>query len=240
MALAEDSCACLPECEGTEYQYTATSSLIRWLQKSGWNDFQVVWLTKPEPGTPLYPGKRALAQALADQGKIKLLPCWPWCSGGEHVPRERKIWKYSGLHCKHHQSQTGQALWLPGRDGARGEPDQCTWSSILFPPQNGDATTYKYDAWEDDIATLNIFFGQESVMGKVEMNISYPQYCWDDQFPSCAEMERSISMGPVEFVSSLGGLFGLFLGFSVISFCEILYWATVQLGRNIIRPGRVL
>ena len=39
-------------------------------------------------------------------------------------------------------------------------------SSILIPPQNGDATTYKYDAWEEDIATLNIFFGQESVMGK--------------------------------------------------------------------------
>ena len=47
-------------------------------------------------------------------------------------------------------------------------------------------------------------------------------------------MERSISMGPVEFVSSLGGLFGLFLGFSIISFLEIIYWATVQLARNVV------
>ena len=41
-------------------------------------------------------------------------------------------------------------------------------------------------------------------------------------------------MGPVEFVSSLGGLFGLFLGFSIISFLEILYWTTIQLARNVI------
>ena len=51
-------------------------------------------------------------------------------------------------------------------------------------------------------------------------------------------MERSITMGPVDFVSSLGGLFGLFLGFSVISFCEIIYWASVQLCRNIVQFGK--
>ena len=47
------------------------------------------------------------------------------------------------------------------------------------------------------------------------------------------DMERDISMGPVEFVSSLGGLFGLFLGFSVVSFLEIVYWATARMGRNL-------
>ena len=47
------------------------------------------------------------------------------------------------------------------------------------------------------------------------------------------ELERGISMGPVEFVSSLGGLFGLFLGFSVVSFLEIIYWATVRISRNL-------
>ena len=31
-------------------------------------------------------------------------------------------------------------------------------------------------------------------------------------------------MGPVDFVASLGGLFGLCLGFSIISFFEIIYW----------------
>ena len=38
------------------------------------------------------------------------------------------------------------------------------------------------------------------------------------------ELERSIKMGPVDFAASLGGLFGLCLGFSVISFIEIIYW----------------
>ena len=38
------------------------------------------------------------------------------------------------------------------------------------------------------------------------------------------ELERSIRMGPVDFAASLGGLFGLCLGFSIISFIEIIYW----------------
>ena len=31
-------------------------------------------------------------------------------------------------------------------------------------------------------------------------------------------------MGLVDFIASLGGLFGLCLGFSIISFLEIIYW----------------
>ena len=38
-------------------------------------------------------------------------------------------------------------------------------------------------------------------------------------------------MGPVEFIASLGGLFGLCLGFSIISFIEILYWIIAGLAR---------
>ena len=32
-------------------------------------------------------------------------------------------------------------------------------------------------------------------------------------------------MGPVDFIASLGGLFGLCLGFSIVSFIEIVYRA---------------
>merc|ERR1711963_1235143 len=63
-----------------------------------------------------------------------------------------------------------------------------------------------YNAWEGDIAIVNIFFGKETVM----------------------EYERSIKMGPVDFIASLGGLFGLFLGFSIVSFVEIFYWLVVR------------
>ena len=47
------------------------------------------------------------------------------------------------------------------------------------------------------------------------------------------ELERSIRMGPVDFIASLGGLFGLCLGFSIISFLEIIYWAVTGFYRNV-------
>ena len=45
---------------------------------------------------------------------------------------------------------------------------------------------------------------------------------------SYPELERSIRMGPVEFFSSLGGLFGLCLGFSIISFIEVSFLPTLD------------
>ena len=47
------------------------------------------------------------------------------------------------------------------------------------------------------------------------------------------ELERSIRIGPVDFIASLGGLFGLCLGFSIISFLEIVYWAVIGFFRNV-------
>ena len=41
-------------------------------------------------------------------------------------------------------------------------------------------------------------------------------------------------MGPVDFIASLGGLFGLFLGFSIVSFVEIFYWIVVKGSRNML------
>ena len=40
-------------------------------------------------------------------------------------------------------------------------------------------------------------------------------------------------MGPVDFVASLGGLFGLCLGFSIISFIEIIYWVVAGVIRSV-------
>ena len=48
------------------------------------------------------------------------------------------------------------------------------------------------------------------------------------------EFERSIRMGPVDFIASLGGLFGLFLGFSIVSFFEIIYWVVVRGSRSLV------
>ena len=45
-------------------------------------------------------------------------------------------------------------------------------------------------------------------------------------------------MGPIDFVSQLGGLFGLCLGFSLISFIEIFYWFSMRLFRNCTQRSR--
>ena len=52
------------------------------------------------------------------------------------------------------------------------------------------------------------------------------------------EFERSIRMGPVDFIASLGGLFGLFLGFSIISFIELFYWVVIRMSRNMLRKAK--
>ena len=41
-------------------------------------------------------------------------------------------------------------------------------------------------------------------------------------------------MGPVDFVASLGGLFGLCLGFSIISFLEIIYWLLAGIYKTVL------
>ena len=40
-------------------------------------------------------------------------------------------------------------------------------------------------------------------------------------------------MSPVDFIASVGGLFGLCLGFSFISFVELLYWLIIKTVKNI-------
>ena len=53
-----------------------------------------------------------------------------------------------------------------------------------------------------------------------------------DHHSTIPELERSIRVGPVDFAASLGGIFGLCLGFSIISFLEIIYWTLARLARK--------
>ena len=48
------------------------------------------------------------------------------------------------------------------------------------------------------------------------------------------EYERALKMTSYDFISSFGGVCGLFLGFSLLSFVEIIYWFIVVLARRII------
>ena len=50
-----------------------------------------------------------------------------------------------------------------------------------------------------------------------------------------SEYTRMIRMSKIDFISAVGGLFGLCLGFSFVSFFEVLYWFTLVLARNLCR-----
>ena len=45
-------------------------------------------------------------------------------------------------------------------------------------------------------------------------------------------------MNLVDYISSVGGLFGLFLGFSLLSFLEIVYWLGLNLIRNLFQTNK--
>merc|ERR1719192_1323804 len=65
----------------------------------------------------------------------------------------------------------------------------------------------KYNAFDKDIAVVHFFF----------------------QEPSVFQFKRAQSMTWIGFISQMGGLLGLFLGFSLISGIELLYWFSMRL-----------
>lgn len=68
-----------------------------------------------------------------------------------------------------------------------------------------------YDAYKEDIAMVNFYFEK----------------------PTILQFKRAERMTMVDYVSQMGGLLGLGIGFSFISGVEIIYWLTFRLGRNI-------
>lgn len=52
-------------------------------------------------------------------------------------------------------------------------------------------------------------------------------YFKENQFISS---KRSELYGTTDFLANIGGLLGLFMGISVISFTEIIYFCTIRLG----------
>jgi len=80
---------------------------------------------------------------------------------------------------------------------------------------NADASKIWYNAFDKDIAVANFYFSK----------------------PTTLEYRRSENMRLIDFVSQIGGLFGLCLGFSIISFIELFYWISIRLCRNLVREN---
>lgn len=76
-----------------------------------------------------------------------------------------------------------------------------------------DFLNRKYDAFNEDIAVVNIFFDTSSVM----------------------EFGTKQRLGWVDFISNVGGLLGLCLGLSIVTVIELL-WLFLKLGKVCLKP----
>ena len=68
-----------------------------------------------------------------------------------------------------------------------------------------------YDAFENDIGVVNFYFDKSTVL----------------------EFKRAQRMKTEDYISQMGGLIGLGIGFSFVSAVEIIYWITIRLIYNI-------
>ena len=82
-----------------------------------------------------------------------------------------------------------------------------------------------YNAYEKDIAIVNIFFGEPTAYGEFN-NVIIRIYL-------SSEFERLPKMTWLDFISGFGGLCGLCLGISFVSAAEIIYWFSIRLCKKI-------
>jgi len=84
---------------------------------------------------------------------------------------------------------------------------------IYFPGYLFTNLTRSYDAYEKDVAVLNVFFASPTVMEYT----TKPSKTWFD------------------FISAVGGNGGLFIGFSIVTVLELL-WFLLKIGKYYLQP----
>lgn len=85
-----------------------------------------------------------------------------------------------------------------------------------------------YSPMKRDFAVVNLYFGNPTTIGKSVIL----QFIFLKTKFMCLEYERRLSMTKVDFLSLIGGCFGLCLGFSLVSALEFLYWVGLRVGRR--------
>ena len=135
----------------------------------------------------------------------------------------------SDLDSKEEHAQT-QLPKLYGRQGAH----ILTHKGVLVKCISDQSTFYHqgkeyYNAYQKDIAIVNIFFGEPTVYGELQYYLNQLTPTNETCFP---EFERLPKMTWLDFISGFGGLCGLCLGISFVSLAEILYWFSVRLCRK--------
>ena len=89
------------------------------------------------------------------------------------------------------------------------------WPNLVLRSQVEQAPTY--NAYERDIARVHFYFDKSSIL----------------------QFTRQKRMTIVDYISQMGGLLGLFIGFSFISGAELIYWLTFRLARNVKMNKRI-
>ena len=87
-------------------------------------------------------------------------------------------------------------------------PDPEKRSKVAFQEYRSKDPTY--DAFDNDIAMVNFYFERGNVL----------------------QFNRALRMTVSDYVSQVGGMLGLGLGFSLMSAAEIIYWFTIRLWQN--------
>ena len=78
----------------------------------------------------------------------------------------------------------------------------------IFSPGSAEETTY--DAFKKDIGIVNIFFSEEKILKYVTSN----------------------RMSDFEFIVQIGSTLGFYMGVSIISIIELIYWFTIRYYRS--------
>ena len=89
-------------------------------------------------------------------------------------------------------------------------PDHKT-NSMAFQASIAEDPTYR--AYNQDIGMVNFYFQQSSVL----------------------QFKRAMRMTTIDYISQIGGLLGLGIGFSLVSGVEMVYWLTLRFVDNLRR-----
>ena len=93
--------------------------------------------------------------------------------------------------------------------------DPLKFPNLVLRSQVEESPTY--NAYERDIALVHFYFDKSSIL----------------------QFTRQKRMTLVDYISQMGGLLGLFIGFSFISGAELIYWLTFRLAKNVKMNKRI-
>ena len=174
---------CLPDCETTKYESSISYAKLQKCESMTTGSEQVLCNLVKEPLNPT--PWVAMAQTEFDSEKESI----PWYLDTSSSILNKTRFSNKRLRFKENNANYAE----------------------LFPTEIKRNPTY--DAFEDDIGIINVYFAGDKISKFVTAN------------------RMSIN----DFMSRIGGSLGLGMGISFISIIELIYWFTIRLSANILK-----